>query len=214
MMVLQLQQLLPAYFSHNDQQASDLWLKDLQIESGELVEIIAPSGSGKTSLIHFLYGMRKDYIGDVVYDHKKLRHLDHEDVSALRRNKLSVVFQDTRLFPEETIAANLELKRQLSPFHPDTKIPEMVSRLGISEKLNSRAGNCSYGEQQRAAIVRSLLQPFDILLMDEPFSHLDNANAKRAMELILEEVAARKAAIIFADLERTNLYPATRTFHL
>jgi putative ABC transport system ATP-binding protein len=90
----------------------------------------------------------------------------------------------------------------------------MTARLGIDSKLNSRCGTCSYGEQQRVAIIRSLLQPFDFLLLDEPFSHLDNRNAEMAMELMLEEAKARGAAIIFADLERVDFFPFTRLYHL
>jgi len=76
------------------------------------------------------------------------------------------------------------------------------------------SGTCSYGEQQRIAIIRSLMQPFDFLLLDEPFSHLDEANAEKAMKLMLEEARLRNATIVFADLERIDFYPYTRLFHL
>ena len=90
----------------------------------------------------------------------------------------------------------------------------MAARLGIENKLNSLCRTCSYGEQQRVAIIRSLMQPFDFLLLDEPFSHLDNNNSMRAMELMLEEAKHRGAAIIFADLERIDYFPFTKIFHL
>ena len=90
----------------------------------------------------------------------------------------------------------------------------MAARLGIEDKLNSTCSTCSYGEQQRIAIIRSLLQPFYFLLVDEPFSHLDNNNSEKAMELMLEESRARNACIVFADLERIDYFPHTRLFHL
>jgi putative ABC transport system ATP-binding protein len=90
----------------------------------------------------------------------------------------------------------------------------MAGRLGIGDKLKSKARICSYGEQQRVAIIRSLLQPFDFLLLDEPFSHLDNRNSRLAMDLMMEEAVQRKACIIFADLERIDYFPYTRLFHL
>jgi putative ABC transport system ATP-binding protein len=90
----------------------------------------------------------------------------------------------------------------------------MAERLGIFNKLQSKTKICSYGEQQRIAIIRSLLQPFDFLLLDEPFSHLDNQNSQKAMDLMLEEAKERKACIIFADLERIEYFPFTRLFHL
>jgi putative ABC transport system ATP-binding protein len=119
-----------------------------------------------------------------------------------------------RLLPEQTVYQNLYIKHQLNPFHPVEKIKEMMARLGIGSKLNARCKTCSYGEQQRVAIIRALLQPFRFLLLDEPFSHLDANNSKKAMELILEEAESRGAAIIFADLERVDYFPFTRMYHL
>jgi putative ABC transport system ATP-binding protein len=86
--------------------------------------------------------------------------------------------------------------------------------LGIGNKLAFKSRICSYGEQQRVAIIRALMQPFDFLLLDEPFSHLDEANSQNAMQLMLEESKLRSAAIIFADLERIDYFPFTRLFHL
>ena len=90
----------------------------------------------------------------------------------------------------------------------------MAAALGIEDKLQSTCKTCSYGEQQRIAIIRALVQPYDILLLDEPFSHLDNANSEKAMNLMIEESKKRNAAIIFADLERIDYFPYQRLYHL
>jgi ABC-type lipoprotein export system ATPase subunit len=213
-MPLHIQNLLPAYFDESRKTASEIWGKDLAFAKGEMIKIVAPSGSGKTSLVHFIYGMRKEYTGDISYAEKNIRQLDAEDLARYRKDHISVVFQDLRLFPEQTVRENLEIKRQLNPLHTADKIADMVNRLGIGNKLETKARICSYGEQQRVAIIRSLLQPFDFLLLDEPFSHLDTDNSKKAMELMLEEAEQRKAGIIFADLERIDYFPYTRLFHL
>jgi ABC-type lipoprotein export system ATPase subunit len=213
-MQLQLQQLLPVYFDDNHRSASEVWRKDLTFSKGEYVKIVAPSGSGKSSLMHFLYGLRNEYTGNIVYNNQKLSTYSAEDFAGYRKDHVSIVFQDLRLFPEQTVFENLELKRQLNPFHPAEKIKEMAERLGIGNKLASKSRICSYGEQQRVAIIRALLQPFDFLLLDEPFSHLDDANSQNAMQLMLEESKLRNAAIIFADLERIDYFPYTRLFHL
>ena len=97
---------------------------------------------------------------------------------------------------------------------PKEKIIELCGRVGIGDKLNVKMSSCSYGEQQRVSILRALLQPYDLLLLDEPFSHLDEKNSQQAMELILEETRQREAGIIFADLERIDYFPFTRLFHL
>ena len=164
--------------------------------------------------MNFLYGLRNDYNGTISYDNNVVRNFSVEDLSRYRKNHISIVFQDLRLFPERTVEENIEIKRQLNPFHPAGTIKEMATRLGIESKLNSTCSTCSYGEQQRVAIIRSLMQPFDILLLDEPFSHLDDNNAEKAMQLMLEEARQRNATILFADLERIDYYPYTRLLHL
>ena len=213
-MQLQVKNLLPSYFEEPRKKNSETWGKDLSFSKGDWVKIVAPSGSGKTSLIHFLYGMRQEYSGNIIYDETDLKKFSIEEIARFRKNHVSIVFQDMRLFPRQTVWQNLEIKRQLNPFHVPGMIAEMCERLGIGNKLKSICSNCSYGEQQRVSIIRALLQPFDILLLDEPFSHLDNANSEKAMELIAEETKKRNACILFADLERNEFFPYTRLLHL
>ena len=181
---------------------------------GEKIEIVAPSGSGKTSLIHFLYGLRKDFNGRILYDNNSISNFDTEQFAKYRQQNISIVFQDLRLFAEQTVVQNLNIKRQLNPYHTESKIAAMAKRLGIENKLNKLCKTCSYGEQQRIAIIRSLQQPFNFLLLDEPFSHLDENNRKKAMELMEEEAALRKASIILADLKAIEYFNADRTLHL
>jgi ABC-type lipoprotein export system ATPase subunit len=213
-MNLTIQDLLPTYFEESRKGASQIWGKTISFQKGSLIQIVAPSGSGKTSLIHFLYGLRHQYTGKVLYDEKPVAAFGADDFAAYRKDNISLVLQDMRLFPEQTAFQNIDIKRQLNAYHPVAKIKEMAERLGIGDKLSSLCKTCSYGEQQRVAIIRSLMQPFDYLLLDEPFSHLDNANSEKAMRLILEEAETRKAGVIFADLERIHFYPADTVYHL
>ncbi len=213
-MQLEIHRLFPDYFEKSRGNSSEIWGKELLFKKGEYLKIVAPSGSGKTSFIHFIYGMRKDYSGEILYSGKKLNQYSPEEFSACRINSMSIIFQDMRLFSKQTVQENIEIKRQLNPFHPPEKIREMAERLGIKDKLQSKCETCSFGEQQRVSIIRSLMQPFDFLLLDEPFSHLDEDNSKKAMELILEESNKRGAAIILANLERIDYFPFTRLFHL
>jgi len=213
-MYLEIDQLLPEYFDESRKQSSEVWGKNIRVDKGEFIKIVAPSGSGKTSLMHFLYGIRHEYKGSVSYSGNRIRKFGAEDFAKYRQSHISIVFQDLRLLPEQTVMQNIEIKRQLNPYHPQEKIREMAERLGIGSKLSFKARICSYGEQQRVAIIRSLMQPFDFLLLDEPFSHLDNKNSENAMALMVEEARKREASIVFADLERIDYYPFTRIFHL
>lgn len=213
-MQLQIKELLPTYFPETRKQTSEIWGKDLVFDKGDFIKIVAPSGSGKTSLMHFLYGIRHEYNGGVLYEGRDTKYFKVEDFACYRKNHISIVFQDLRLFPEQTVYDNINIKRQLNPYHPPEKIREMAERLGIGGKLDTKARICSYGEQQRVAIIRAMMQPFDFLLLDEPFSHLDNNNSEKANDLMIEEAKARNAAIIFADLERISYFPFTKIFHL
>lgn len=213
-MQLAIHRVLPTYFEQSVTERSEIWGKELLFEQGELIKIVAPSGSGKSSLINFLYGMRKDYTGTISYSDKSINQFSLEQLSAYRKDHISIVFQDMKLFNDQTVEQNLEIKRQLNPYHPAEKVKEMAQRLGIAQRLNFTSATCSYGEQQRVAIIRALLQPFEILLLDEPFSHLDNENSEKAMKLILEETKARKATVLFADLERSEIFPYNRLYHL
>jgi putative ABC transport system ATP-binding protein len=118
------------------------------------------------------------------------------------------------LFLDQSVRENIELKRQLNPYHPAGKIDEMANRLGIANKLNRLAKTCSYGEQQRIAIIRSLMQPFDFLLLDEPFSNLDEVNRSKAFELIEEECKQRNASMLFADLKELDFFKGKRILKL
>lgn len=213
-MQILLQDIVPIYFEKDSITNSDIWRKEIIFNKGEHIHIVAPSGSGKTSLIHFLYGLRKDYEGTISYDRDGIKNFSLEKLSALRQKHISIIFQDLRLFPEQTVRENLELKRQLNPYHPAQKIDEMANRLGIGNKLNKPAGTCSYGEQQRVAIVRSLMQPFDFLLLDEPFSHLDDDNRIKAYSLIKDECELRNASMIFSDLKMPDYFKGDRVLKL
>ena len=213
-MQIKLQQIIPTFIETEKISGSQIWNNTVVFNSGEKIEIVAPSGSGKTSLIHFLYGLRNDFTGEIKYDAISIKNFDKEKKATLRQQTISIVFQDLRLFPDQTVYENIAIKRLLSPFHPVEKIAAMASKLGIQNKLQQLCGTCSYGEQQRIAIIRALQQPFQYLLLDEPFSNLDEANREKAMELIQEEATARKASIILADLKKIDYFKAGSILNL
>ncbi|MEP7110277.1 MAG: ATP-binding cassette domain-containing protein [Ferruginibacter sp.] len=213
-MQILLQKVLPYFIEENKVDDSQVWNKTISFSKGENIHIIAPSGRGKTTLIHFLYGLRNDYKGNISYDSNDIKNFDSEKFSVWRKQHISIVFQDLRLFTEQTVLQNLEIKRSLFPYHTENNIVSMANRLGIGNKLHQLCKSCSYGEQQRIAIIRALQQPFDFLLLDEPFSHLDELNRKKAMELMEEENTQRNATIILADLREITYFKSERTLHL
>ena len=200
---LSLSQLLPVPLRDRlAARSSALWQHDLSWkDGGERIFIQAPSGTGKTTLIHILYGLRSDYEGQVLWGKLSVREMNPERMSSLRRESVSVIFQDMRLFPALTAWENLEIKRVLTNTIAPEEVREWMEALGISDRADRLAATLSYGEQQRVAIIRALLQPFQWLLMDEPFSHLDKANTALAARLIAKVVDRNAASLLLADLD-------------
>lgn len=213
-MIINLEKVVPLFLEEEKIARSAIWGKSLTFSHGEKIQVIAPSGSGKTSLIHFLYGLRKDYSGEISFDKKNISSFFPETFSKLRTNQISIIFQDLRLFGEQTVRENIEVKRVLQPFHAQSRVNEMAETLGIANKLERPVKTCSYGEQQRVAIIRALQQPFDFLIMDEPFSHLDESNRKIATALLEQEANERNAGIILADLKAVEYFNAGRSINL
>lgn len=195
-------------------QASDIWNSDILFEKGKYYHIKASSGKGKSSLVHTLYGLQKNYEGQAQFNGKNCRGFSIDDWCDIRSRHLSIVFQDLRLFEEHTALQNLLIKNELTGFTSESIIREYANRLGITHTLDRLVNTLSYGERQRVAIIRALLQPMDCLLLDEPFSHLDNENIQLAASLILESVKKSGATLIVCDLESDQHFPYHQNFLL
>ncbi len=215
-MTIELDHLIPIPLKDRFlQRTSDVWNTHVQWTQGEYIKIKAPSGSGKTTLVHLLYKLRHDYEGAILMDGKKNTEIFEDGLANLRQQKLSIIFQDLRLFPNLTARENIELKRVLqTPYYPTEVIDSMSEEMGISHILHQKAVICSYGEQQRIAITRALIQPFNWLIMDEPFSHLDKANTQKAARLIEAECKKRNAGFVITDLDYDEHFSYTRQFNL
>lgn len=215
-MQITIQNLIPIPLKENIlKRNSDVWNKHLVFSDKERVKIKAPSGTGKTTLIHVLYKIRTDYEGSLQYNNHNLNSISGDELAKYRQHKLSIIFQDLRLFENLTARENIELNRIMQqPCYLAERIDEMAERLHIAHILEQRAALCSYGEQQRIAIIRALIQPFELLLMDEPFSHLDVENTRRAAELIAEECERRKAGFVLTDLDDDDNFSYTQYLNL
>lgn len=215
-MQIRLAQLIPVPLKDKlSSRPSDIWNKNLVLNPGEWIKIKAPSGTGKTTFTNILYKVRHDYEGQVFWGDKNVQQINGDELATMRQQKLSVIFQDLRLFANLTARENIELKRVMQkPMHTAETIDGMAAQLGITHILHQKAGICSYGEQQRIAIIRALMQPFNWLIMDEPFSHLDAANIAKAATLIAGECTRRNAGFVLTDLDEDTHFPYTRLLNL
>ena len=205
-MVISLSKLVPIPLEDNfSKRSSAIWNQEIAFQQSEWIKVKAPSGTGKTTFIHTLFKLRHDYKGQVCFDGQDIKTLTGDQLAKIRQTKLSIIFQDLRLFPSLSARENIELKRVLqTPYYETEMIDQMAEILGIAHILHQKAGLCSYGEQQRVAIIRALIQPFEWLLMDEPFSHLDQENIRKAASLIASECNKRKAGFILMDLDEDD----------
>jgi len=205
-MTIRFEKMIPLPMLEQDTSGSEVWeAESLLLEQGKPYVIEAPSGRGKTSLLSVIYGIRKDYQGLVYLDDRDLNSLSSKEWSTIRKNKLSFIFQGLELFDELTAMENIQLKNRITAYHSDEKINEMARLLGIDPFLQRKAGILSFGQQQRVAIIRALCQPFNFLLADECFSHMDRENSLTAYQLIREECKVREAGLILTSLNETGL---------
>lgn len=172
----------------------------IHFEPAKNYEIIATSGKGKTSLLDILFGRRHDYYGQYSIDGQSAEHISLSGWADMRRLHLSYVFQGLRLFRHLTGWENITMNNRLTQYLSAQQIETYAQKLDIAAHLSKKAGHLSYGQQQRLALIRALAQPFDRLLLDEPFSHLDQALAHTAAQLITEECTQRNASFIVTRL--------------
>jgi len=120
--------------------------------------------------------------------------------SRIRCRHISYVFQGLRLFSDLTAFENILIKNRLTGQKTEVEVHNMLDAAGLADKKQEKAGRLSFGQQQRVAVIRALCQPFDFLLLDEPFSHLDDANIEILSSLIEQEVRSRNAGLILCSL--------------
>lgn len=209
-----LHSVLPDIFQSKENLSSEIWLQETTFRKGEFYLLEAASGTGKSSLCSFLYGYRKDYCGDICFDNRNIRNFSGEDWNLLRRNSLSLLFQELRLFPELTALENVYLKNQLTGFKSREWIEAAFVRLGIADKQAELSGKLSFGQQQRVAMIRALCQPLDFILLDEPVSHLDNENSETMVQLLLEEARLQGAGIVVTSIGKHPLIPYHKILRL
>jgi ABC-type lipoprotein export system ATPase subunit len=214
MNTIKLQKTLPQVFAQQPDIQSDIWLQELAFEKGHLYLVEASSGTGKSSLCSYLYGHRSDYLGTIMFDDRDIRTFSISEWTRLRQQNLSLLWQELRLFPELTAWENVEIKNRLTKYKKKKEIESWFEELGIADKLHTKVGLMSFGQQQRVALMRALCQPFDLLMADEPISHLDDNNAQQMSDLMLQEVQRQGAALIVTSIGKHISINYDKVLHL
>ncbi len=212
---IKLSSVVPQVFAQRiNSMKSDIWNAEALFEKGHLYLVEADSGKGKSTFCSYVLGYRNDFSGSMLFDGLSVKQLRVSGWVELRRRHISHLFQELRLFPELTALENVLIKNHLTAWKSVEEIKGWFERLGIADKLDSKVGLMSFGQQQRVAMLRALVQPFDFLLADEPISHLDDNNSRIMGEIMMEEARKQGAGVIVTSIGKHMDLPYEKVFRL
>ena len=188
-----------------------------KIEKGEFVSIIGPSGSGKSTLMHILGALDVPTSGEYFLDEREVSHLNDDELSDLRRNKIGFVFQSFNLLPRTTVLRNVMmplLYSGLTQEEREKRARECLKYAGMEEsKFLNLSNQLSGGQMQRVAIARSLINNPAIILADEPTGNLDTKTSHVVMSA-LQELNKKGHTIILITHEMDVADYANRIIHI
>ena len=158
---------------------------NLSVEKGEFVAIVGASGSGKSTLLHVLGTVDKPSSGKIFIEGVDISTFSRTQAAVFRRRKLGLVYQFYNLIPTLTIRKNILMPLLLDKKKPNQAyFEQVVSSLGIADRLDALPNQLSGGQQQRAAIARSLIYRPALLLADEPTGNLDRKNSSEIIDML------------------------------
>ncbi len=178
---------LTKMYSYGDNEFAALKNINFNVKLGEFVSIIGPSGSGKTTLLNMLSAMDRPTSGQVIIDGNDINMLNNSQLAELRNLKIGFVFQSFNLINTMSAVENVELPLMIQNVPRKERlerVTDMLSRLGLSKRLNSLPQLLSGGQQQRVAIARALITNPKIILGDEPTGNLNTEDTENVMEIL------------------------------
>ena len=176
---------LRKYYGSGDTQVRALDGVSIQIEEGSFTSVVGTSGSGKSTLLHMLGGLDRPTAGSVTVDGKDIFSLKDEELTIFRRRKIGFVFQSYNLVPVLNVYENIVLPIELDGGEIDGDyVKDVISLLGLKEKLYNLPSQLSGGQQQRVAIARALATKPAIVLADEPTGNLDTGTSQDVLGLM------------------------------
>ncbi len=184
---------------------------NFEIEKGELVVIVGPSGAGKTTALNILGGMDSITEGTVIIDKKDISNFKPKELIKYRREDIGFVFQFYNLVQNLTALENVELatqicKRPLSP-------KNILKKVGLENRMNNFPSQLSGGEQQRVAIARAIAKNPKLLLCDEPTGALDYKTGKQILQLLQDTCRKEKMTVIIITHNSALTPMADRVIH-
>lgn len=179
------------------------------LAKGDRVSIIGPSGSGKSTLLNLIGSLDRPDEGEIIFDGENLSNLDDKALAAIRAKKIGFIFQLHHLLPQCTVLENVLIPTLAGPKPAKWQLAEakergekLLERVGLSEHLAKKPAQLSGGERQRVAVVRALINQPRLLLADEPTGALDEANAEKLADLLIEISNSEGVALVLVTHDR------------
>jgi ABC-type lipoprotein export system ATPase subunit len=187
------------------------------VPRGEFIALRGASGAGKSTLLHLLGGLDSPDKGEVWFDGQNLANYPASDLAHLRNSKIGFVFQAYHLLPELDALENVCLPARIARMPPDqaeARGRELLSRVGLKERMEHRPAELSGGERQRVAIARALANQPDLVLADEPTGNLDSHTGGEIIDLLCSLVAERKTTLLIATHDASIAARAPKVVNL
>ncbi|MDH6708071.1 putative ABC transport system ATP-binding protein [Kitasatospora sp. MAA19] len=180
----------------------------LTVPKGSITAVVGPSGSGKSSLLAVAATLITPDSGRVVVDGTDTTGLGRAELTALRRTRIGIVFQQANLLPSLTAAEQLQVMAHLDGRSPRAALPralDLLAAVGLRDQAGRRPHQLSGGQRQRVNIARALMNDPTVLLIDEPTSALDHERGAAVLDLITELTHRRATATVLVTHDRTHL---------
>jgi lipoprotein-releasing system ATP-binding protein len=187
------------------------------LEEGELACLIGPSGSGKSTLLHLLGTLDKPSSGEVVIEGENIASMGDKELSAFRNHRIGFIFQFHHLLPEFTALENVAMPgmiagKSFSEIRP--RATQLLTDVGLAERLEHRPGMLSGGEAQRVAVARAFLMSPAIILADEPTGNLDVRNSEILFDIITNLSRKHRQSFLIATHNLDLAKQSDRVLHL
>lgn len=176
-----------------------LQIRDWRADQGQHWLVTGPSGSGKTTLLHILGGLLRPSYGDVLVAGQPLTKLKPGPLGRFRARHIGIVLQELHLIASLTVHENVALAQYFSRLGQDrARVNEVLADLGLEKKANAYPHELSFGQAQRVAVARAIVNRPTLLLADEPTSNLDDLNCMQTLDLLEAQARACRATLVIA----------------
>ncbi|HYC45859.1 MAG TPA: ATP-binding cassette domain-containing protein [Burkholderiales bacterium] len=179
--------------------ADVLQIRDWLAEQGEHWLVLGPSGSGKTTLLHILAGILKPSFGDVLVSGQRLTRMKARELDRFRGRHVGIVLQQLHLVDSLTVRDNVAIAQYFSRVERNAgRVNEVLADLGLADRADAFPHELSFGQQQRVAVARAVVNRPTLLLADEPTSNLDDERCAQTLDLLETQAKACRATLVIA----------------